>query len=76
MDFSIFLPTLLSAIISAAATGIGVYIGMSKQIAVLETKVDMLMEQVRGISDLEPRVTRLETEVAIIKEQHNMRKGC
>ena len=71
MDFSSLLPSLISAIVSAATAGIGVYVGMSKQIAVLETKVDILIDQFKGVQDLEPRVAKLEAEVSIIKEQHN-----
>ena len=59
---------LISAGISAIATGIGVYVSISNRIAVIETKIDTLNARVEKHNNIVERTYILETKVEHLED--------
>ena len=60
---------LISAGISAIATGFGVYVSISNRIAIIETKIDALNDRVEKHNNMVERTYILETKVQHLEDE-------
>ena len=63
MELTSFIAPVLSGIITALISGFSVYVTLEKKIAVIETKIDNLRDEVNKHNSVVERTFRLEEQV-------------
>ena len=63
MELTSFIAPVLSGLITALISGFSVYVTMEKKIAVIETKIDNLRDEVNKHNSVVERTFRLEEQV-------------
>ena len=63
MDVTAFISPLVAGLITALITGFTVYVTLERKIAVIETKIDNLAQQVEKHNSIVERTYRLEERV-------------
>ena len=65
IELSVF----IGPIISAICTGVGIYVAMSNRLSILETKMDMLSEEVHKHNGVVERMYLAEAEIKHIEQE-------
>lgn len=67
MDVTAFISPLVAGLITAVITGFTVYVTLERKIAVVETKIDNLAQQVEKHNSIVERTYRLEEQVKTLQ---------
>lgn len=69
MDITSFIGPILSGLITALISGFSVYVTLERKIAVIETKIDTLRNEVEKHNSVVERTYRLEEQVKTLFNQ-------
>lgn len=69
MDITSFIGPILSGLITALISGFSVYVTLERKIAVIETKIDTLRNEVEKHNSVVERTFRLEEQVKTLFNQ-------
>lgn len=69
MDVTSFIAPILSGLITALISGFSVYVTLERKIAVIETKIDNLRNEVEKHNSVVERTFRLEEQVKTLFNQ-------
>ena len=69
MDITSFIGPILSGLITALISGFSVYVTLERKIAVIETKIDTLRNEVEKHNSVMERTFRLEEQVKTLFNQ-------
>ena len=69
MDLTSFIGPILSGLITALISGFSVYVTLERKIAVIETKIDTLRNEVEKHNSVVERTFRLEEQVKTLFNQ-------
>ena len=69
MDITSFIGPILSGLITALISGFSVYVTLERKIAVIETKIDTLRNEVEKHNSVVERTFRLEEQVKTLLNQ-------
>ena len=69
IELSVIIGPIISAVVTAVITGVSIYVAMSNRLAILETKMDVLSEEVHKHNNVVERMYKAEAEIQQIETE-------
>lgn len=69
IELSVIIGPIISAVVTAVITGVSIYVAMSNRLAILETKMDALAEDVHKHNGVVERMYKAEAEIQHIESE-------
>lgn len=69
IELSVIIGPIISAVVTAIITGVSIYVAMSNRLSILETKMDVLSEEVREHNGVVKRMYKAEADIQHIESE-------